>query len=658
MKKLKVLFGLTLCTFVATFIATSCSGVDVKHSYKEEIELKLDEMNKTLNNIKDIKGLEELNNQLKSQLQELNNSTKNETNFDFEMLAKINKIKDEQFRKITHAITNMSNNTSTSTPGVVKNDKELEELTNKLKSEHKKEIDELNAKLNEAKELSSKFSLPRNDLSAKKALKTMFDFIEIEFQNAWKEQQPEKFKQNATFWTSMIEGLSKTKDAIKDELEDHTNLNYYERLVMHYIGHIAVLKDYLEGDNRIKLNHPKEKFMDALFDWRLKDIDLAISEVTKQDTKNNPKKDEQLKTLNQLKKDYLVIKNETVDFGHQVIKFKFAEDNLIYKLLLDTNKFHTFRLEYKIPVSSSEFPVYMQINDPKLLNELETKATEIHTLYANFYKNKAKDFLTSVYFSKKLFEFKDNVALMKRIKFAGAANSKKELLYYFEKAKNDLNTLYTVDFEKLTKEYKAKNEVLLKSINDFYSKNVLSKREDEKNYEIFWDWSRSELRNINKIRENDFVSTFNKHIALKKLEIQNNTIFDYFNYWNTLKEKIDEDPLKSILAKDKDLEVYDKSIKNEDSSIKEYEENIKFLNENLKKIFIAKPSDLNETTVKKYFDDKLKVAKDVQNLFKVEQGKDKKFEFFSDALKLKISNSIDVYANELQKILTKQKQKI
>ncbi|ADE19406.1 hypothetical protein [Mycoplasma crocodyli] len=662
MKKIKMML-LSLPLAISPVIALTACNKEVKNeNFKENIDLKLNQMRTTLNQVKDIKQLNSLYDALDKQIKALVEKANQIENITSDFYQTVSTAQDNQFRQITYEVSKLAKNSSEADPNSAAELDKTKKLLDKMKSDYDKSIKELQKMLDEAKAKMSADELPRNDISAKEALNTIFNFIEVEFHDAWKKQQPDKYKENHTFWESMIKGVLESKELINKEPEDFTNVKYFERLVLHFIDKLAVLQDYLEGEKKVELVHAKEKFMTALFEWRVNDITKAINAISKQKTTENPKKDEHIKILNDAKTEYEVIMKQSVDFPSQTFKFKYLEENIIYKLLLDPNKYHTYRGEYKLTFESNEFPVYKQINNKKLLDELNILTSKIYDEYSAFFGTKAQYFLTSVYFTKKLYIFKENIQFLKNVRYTSEANTKKEVLYYIEKARSILFDLEKVDYIKLRDEYKTKNASLLSateanSVRKFVNSNITPKKDENKNYELFELWAKKELTKLDRLKEDSFVNAFHKHVAIKKIETHIKTIYDYMNYWTTLKEDPNSPELKSLLSYDKDLSKYDKSIADENKIIDEYKTNNTFLSVELKKVVEIMPSTQDEVNLKKYFVDSLNKATTFKTLIEKEVAEAGKFENYADDFKTLLINSINLYVNEVIKLNSEAKDK-
>ncbi|WP_096387066.1 hypothetical protein [Mycoplasmopsis bovigenitalium] len=465
----------------------------------------------------------------------------------------------------------------------------------------------------------------KNNISARTLYGELVKFLAEDFPKAMQDQNPEAFNSNKDLFNKISESVKSSAEEFKTTPEDFKHLFTWQSAIFYNLNRAQLVAKFIDDpSNPVTVLTPKSELMDELFNWRIKDLDRIIQELS-YDSYTHANKVELIAQVKDAKEKYQKAKDESSLFAHQIAKWfeleressdetkgpirdivNFASPQ--YRELLPKFNLPAFKI--------SLFPVYRQIVDDEFKAEVKKELLEINASYDKWLKNDGVGYIYSIRFND-LYQRAKVVADTIRTIATDPAN----INYYNEfETWNDLKKF--VDeakltlFETFSVDYKNEKDKIDKIVDsemdrnkagsfasEFY-KNYSNKNNDETNgiYDYLWkDFYikyNKLIENINKMPKSTFTNSYARYAQYLTLKKQFGLSINLINLYANLGENIDDSSLKELLKWD-NSEKFDKLIESEKETNAKAKKFISDITEGL--IFNPLDENVNKEKVKTLF---------------------------------------------------------
>ncbi|WP_036452703.1 hypothetical protein [Mycoplasma buteonis] len=296
---------------------------------------------------------------------------------------------------------------------------------------------------------------------------------------------------------------------------------------------------------------PKSKFLEALYDWRIYNLqalhDAVVannSDVYSEIATQNEKTAEEFQngialTILEVKKLYEDSKAKAKNYADQLFSYISIEEKYTLPNLLNKFVNDEFAPFLKVSLKMTEYPLYSRLLENEKTAKLDVYYNNVLAQLGAFKRNEGHKYLNSIGFRKVYNQWDKFVENSLNYKYNADARTYYEVLGTFTEATEGVKTLAvnSSEVESKTTEIKNKNAELLTKINELMKPiNQKANKEfaDDASYTPFVDLRDNINQYFNsakRMTENNYVEAFDKFIAL-------NLVFSYvthmsqlYNYW-------------------------------------------------------------------------------------------------------------------------------
>ncbi|MCV3734507.1 hypothetical protein OF375_02870 [Ureaplasma miroungigenitalium] len=472
-----------------------------------------------------------------------------------------------------------------------------------LIEKHTQEIEDMKQQLKEAVENAvdpDLIPIEKTKTSAKAFLKLLSDFLLNDFFVKLKKDYPETYKNDESLIAQIVQSFDITNKDIAKLTENKKNLPEFEKLTLFTIKRVALICQYVKPeDGSITLDNPKSEYFDTLFDWRINDLDRAITSITNKapstfkganETEQTAKKQEIIKQLTALRDSYKTAKGQADSLQKQVTYFSILEDEDHFEAALSQDK-HYFSPKYNAgDVQLSEFPILQEITDQKFLEQVYDEFKEIAIKLSNHLRQHGNEYIRSVKFHKLYENYKNNVNYIIRtlndkpsLKYFNELVYKQDLDKFLRKMKDIYYEVTHIDTSKEKQEYEnfVDFQLALNNPDNFYGffkKNVIDKRnsldqEDNQRIYIYQQFATNidaELKTLRDKQPKTFIEAYDRLIAFLLIKSRVEMILQIVQLYSITGDDLNDEAFKNLTKYDLSAK-FDKRIKASEQIIAEWE---------------------------------------------------------------------------------------
>ncbi|QNM93815.1 hypothetical protein H9M94_00885 [Mycoplasma sp. Pen4] len=459
------------------------------------------------------------------------------------------------------------------------------------------EKNDLKLKENEIESLKDRIEfieqkLIKRSSSTKYAINKLSKFLQ-KFLEAAKTSQPELYQSNQTIIDNTIDKIEKSIEEVKTVEETYENRNFLRQRLRFLIDNIGIiLAEYLHELRNADINYPAEKFMDELAQWRIKDLELIVSNW---DANGAPEKQENLQAVKDTIKLYQTVlstNTENQTLYNQVKTFYSIELNVWYRAIQNPFTFGDFdynKLAIPQTMKVSEYPLSAKINDQNVFDQLSVAAQKVIAKFQTLYTTKAKDYLNSVAYGKLYAKYIYLLVKLTKFQFTTSNVTVNDFLYSFQEIEKEL-----AEFDKDTTNELTGYQNEIASMLNFsgrtgtvYDKfrTTIDAKYRELNVEFEGDESASaefreykkartyvfgQLSEINRMPEDTVVRAVDKLIALKRIDSIITTLDNLFTYYKLLSIDLNDETTRTTYGISNISTRFTRQIEQEEALINEY----------------------------------------------------------------------------------------
>lgn len=428
----------------------------------------------------------------------------------------------------------------------------------------------------------------KNNLSARTLYGELVKFLAEDFPKAMQDQNPEAFNSNKDLFNKISESVKLSAEEFKTTPEDFKHLFTWQNAIFYNLNRAQLVAKFIDDpSNPVTVLTPKSQLMDELFNWRIKDLDRIIQELS-YDSYKEANKTELIAQVKDAKAKYQKAKDESSLFAHQIAKWfeleRESSDETKGPIRDIVNfaspQFRELLPKFKLPAFKiSLFPVYRQIVDEEFKAEVKKELLELNRLFSEWLKTNGQGYVRSI-------RFNDLYNKAKEVTNTIVTALKDNNLDYFNEFNtwNDLKSFVSeaklVIFDTEFIDYKSeKNKIdnivdrelnvrLPKSFAHEFNKKYSNKRDydNDKNNSVFnylWKDFYSKyntlINNVFKLPKSNFTESYARYAQYLTLLKQVKFSEELINLHNNLGDDLDNPELIQLLKWDNSAK-FDKQI--------------------------------------------------------------------------------------------------
>ncbi|ENY68958.1 Hypothetical protein, predicted lipoprotein [Mycoplasmopsis bovigenitalium 51080] len=517
----------------------------------------------------------------------------------------------------------------------------------------------------------------KNNLSARTLYGELVKFLAEDFPKTMQDQNPEAFNSNKDLFNRISESVKLSAEEFKTTPEDFKHVFTWQNAIFYNLNRAQLVAKFIDDpSNPVTVLTPKSQLMDELFNWRIKDLDRIIQELS-YDSYKNDKKDELIAQVNDAKEKYQKAKDESSLFAHQIAKWfeleressdetegpirdivNFASPQ--YRSLLPKFNLPTFKI--------SLFPVYRQIVDDEFKAGVKKELLELNDLYKSWLSNSGFNYIYSIrYYDlyKKAKVVTDTIKTIaqdsENINYYNEFNTWNDLKEFVNEAKLTLLDAGYVNYKsEKTMIDSLVDQQLNRSVSNTYAKMFINKYQsksnsDDKDATYLWtDFFKKYHQLITQIfssKKSTFVESYDRYAKYLILKKQVYFSEQLINLFKNLGENIEEPELKSLLRWD-NSEKFDKQIKKQEEIVRSSKEFMTEIKNGIDKLKFNSQESNTENVALVH-----KNAVDFQNLLKTKLSNDGDWIYYfagEEHLAEELQKIIDSHVALIVKLFEKQ----